>query len=287
MSEKMLNTMCGLLGIGVEDSNLNGDPDANGEPRIDPKGFGVCSGVSIKRKVRDVVMEKDGPVWQYIERKLGVNPEECGIFEDPNVAWDYLSELNQDGLLPKKFWDVRMFGVAFLDQKGKNGESRKRSYCGGMQISFGRSLRPIEIETMTNTRRRGSEPDKNSGMAPNGFSYIPHGLYVVRYYVNPTLAKKIGCTRQDIEIFLHAVPYMFSHTMSRTRVGVKLLSAWHVESNSPLGSRKAEDLMESLAPYSKEKGVTTPSTSFDDYVFPEPPPTLPSEVCEVRNLLDC
>src|SRR5690349_24995095 len=60
-----LNRGTGLLVIEVRHSNPNGDPDAESEPRtIDADGRGLISPVSFKRKLRDLVADKEGPAWK-------------------------------------------------------------------------------------------------------------------------------------------------------------------------------------------------------------------------------
>jgi Cas7 group CRISPR-associated protein Csh2 len=57
------NRGTGLLVIEVQNSNPNGDPDAESEPRtLDSDGRGLISPVSFKRKLRDLVAASDGPV---------------------------------------------------------------------------------------------------------------------------------------------------------------------------------------------------------------------------------
>lgn len=47
----------GLLVIEVVNSNANGDPDRESDPRQRPNGLGEISPVSFKRKVRDLLDE--------------------------------------------------------------------------------------------------------------------------------------------------------------------------------------------------------------------------------------
>src|SRR5438876_12159860 len=60
----------GLLVIEVINSNPNGDPDRESDPRQRPDGRGEISPVSFKRKLRDLVEQKDGPVWQALREEL-------------------------------------------------------------------------------------------------------------------------------------------------------------------------------------------------------------------------
>jgi CRISPR-associated protein Csd2 len=83
MNEKNRNTILratGLLVIEVVNSNPNGDPDRESDPRTRPDRRGEISPVSFKRKVRDLLEGKDGPAWQEIQKRF-TPPLDCGEFE--------------------------------------------------------------------------------------------------------------------------------------------------------------------------------------------------------------
>ena len=64
INRNLFNRATGLLVIEVRNSNPNGDPDAESEPRtIDADGRGLISPVSFKRKLRD-------PYWKDRERAI-------------------------------------------------------------------------------------------------------------------------------------------------------------------------------------------------------------------------
>ena len=67
MSSKQDNNLVpritGLLVLEVRKSNPNGDPERESSPRQRPDGKGEISPVSVKRKLRDLVSEKEGIVW--------------------------------------------------------------------------------------------------------------------------------------------------------------------------------------------------------------------------------
>src|SRR5215467_12365252 len=75
----------GLLVIEVVNSNPNGDPDNESEPRTRGDGRGEISPVSFKRKLRDLVEQKDGPVWEEVAQRFhpALKPEEFEILERP------------------------------------------------------------------------------------------------------------------------------------------------------------------------------------------------------------
>src|SRR5204862_6619542 len=72
---------CGLLVIEVENSNPNGDPDRDSDPRQRPDGLGEISPVSFKRKLRDLVEEKKGPVWETLREELKLDADRFAILE--------------------------------------------------------------------------------------------------------------------------------------------------------------------------------------------------------------
>ena len=59
----------GILVIEVKNSNPNGDPDRESDPRQRHDERGEISPVSFKRKVRDLIENKEGPVWKEISKK--------------------------------------------------------------------------------------------------------------------------------------------------------------------------------------------------------------------------
>ena len=68
MSE--INRATGLLILEVVNSNPNGDPDRESDPRQRANGQGEISPVSFKRKLRDLVEAKDQPVFQSLKERL-------------------------------------------------------------------------------------------------------------------------------------------------------------------------------------------------------------------------
>ena len=59
---KEVPRVTGLLVIEVRNSNPNGDPDRESDPRTRAHdGRGVISDVSFKRKLRELILKKKGP----------------------------------------------------------------------------------------------------------------------------------------------------------------------------------------------------------------------------------
>src|SRR5882757_2096428 len=72
MTETQVPRITGLLVLEVRKSNPNGDPERESSPRQRPDGKGEISPVSVKRKLRDLVLEKEGIVWREIKSKLDI-----------------------------------------------------------------------------------------------------------------------------------------------------------------------------------------------------------------------
>ena len=131
MTNKQRQTIAratGLLVIAVENVNPNGDPDRESDPRQrshDRRGY--ISGVSFKRKLRDLVELKEGIVWQHMKESLCLDDDRFCILEsrergfsdvkDASEAWRKVLELIDQGgdgsAVANKYWDARVFGATF------------------------------------------------------------------------------------------------------------------------------------------------------------------------------
>src|SRR6266702_3527203 len=108
----------GLLIIEVINSNPNGDPDRESDPRQRPDGRGEISPVSFKRKLRDLIEHKEGPVWSALRQELNLDVERFHILESrgrdrPTIERELLDSLE---IFKQKYWDGRIFGNTFLEK---------------------------------------------------------------------------------------------------------------------------------------------------------------------------
>ena len=185
----------GLLILEVRKSNPNGDPERESSPRQRPDGKGEISPVSVKRKLRDLVLEKEGVVWTEIKAKLDLDDNRFQILESRGRNRDEIKKKMEpkNGKLGQEFidayWDGRLFGNTFLEEGGAD-----TIRAGVAHFGVGVSLAPIDIEFSTWTSKSGVESGKDRGMAPMAFRVVKHGLYAVPFFVNPNLAHKTGCT---------------------------------------------------------------------------------------------
>ncbi len=149
---------------------------------------------------------------------------------------------------------------------------------GVVQFGLGLSVAPIEIERHTNTNIAGVQEGKKQGMAPMGYRFVPHGVYWMPFFANPSVAHKSGCTVADIELFKKLIRHAYPHTRSHARPFVELRHAWYCEHSNPLGSCSDYLLIDALKP-KKKSDPNTPSKSWEDYDVPKGlPPELGSRV---------
>lgn len=191
MSDQNIVRATGLLVIEVLNSNPNGDPDRESDPRQRPDGKGEISPVSFKRKLRDLVEDKEGPVWQAFASKFKLAADEFGVLESRKSTLREIRDLAEKEFI-SKYWDGRVFGNTELE-KGRKVPVK----TGVVQFGLGVSVAPIRIERMTTTNPP-VEGGKSVGMAPLGYRIVEHGVYCMPFFVNPSAAHKSGCTTKDI-----------------------------------------------------------------------------------------
>lgn len=264
----------GLLVIEVVNSNANGDPDRESDPRQRPNGRGEISPVSFKRKLRDLLDDHDQPFFKTLPEKFSGNPDSYCILEHRGRDRKSINnEMNPGGSIDsfdqtrfmespfvKKYWDARVFGNTFLEEGGNKGYIK----TGVVQIGVGVSISPISIIRETYTNKAGVQEGKNAGMAPLAFRVVEHGVYLMPFFVNPNYAWKSGCTAEDIELLKILIPQAYDMNRSAIRPDVRIRHAWYIEHKNILGSCPDYLLTEALTP--KRIGdQEIPSESWVDY----------------------
>ena len=265
MSE-FIKRATGLLVIEVVNSNPNGDPDRESDPRQRPDGFGEISPVSFKRKLRDLLEDHETPFFQALPRQFCDNESRYNILEHrgrerSKIQEELTSSENfLDSEFVRKYWDARIFGNTFLE----GGQKKDFIKTGVVQFGMGVSVAPINVLRQTNTNKAGVQEGKNAGMAPLAYRVVEHGVYCMPFFVNPNYAAKSGCTVEDIEMLKKLIPYAYDMNRSAIRPDVRLRHAWYIEHKNLLGSCPEYLLFEALMP-EKIKDINNPSTSWKDY----------------------
>lgn len=276
MSNATIKRATGLLVIEVINSNPNGDPDRESDPRQRPDARGEISPVSFKRKLRDLVEDKQGDVWRVLSEQLNLNPDDFAILESRGRNRTTIKGEMTNGQFQRKYWDGRVFGNTFLEDEMDKGTIK----TGVVQMGLGVSITPIDIERHTNTNKAGVEEGKTAGMAPMAYRFVQHGVYCMPFFVNSSMAHKSGCTAQDIELMKKLIPHAYAHTRSHARPFVEIRHAWYCEHSNPLGSCSDYALIDALKP-KKLGDQNKPSTSWADY---EDKDGLPPEL---KNKVTC
>jgi Cas7 group CRISPR-associated protein Csh2 len=274
----------GLLIIEVVNSNPNGDPDRESDPRQRSNGLGEISPVSFKRKLRDLLEDKESYFFNSLPNTYKEHPEHYYILESrgrerkviqaemgkDTSKFDQTDFLNSNFV--RKYWDARVFGNTFLETGGNKGYIK----TGVVQFGVGVSLSPINVVRHTNTNKPGVQEGKNAGMAPLAFRIVEHGVYCMPFFVNPNYAGKSGCTVEDIELMKLLIPQAYDLNRSAIRPDVRIRHAWYIEHKNSLGSCPDYLLQEALTP--KRVGdASDPSTAWSDYTDSD---GLPSDLRE-------
>ena len=281
----MINRYTGLLVLEVINSNPNGDPDADGAPRIRYDGRGEISPVSFKRKLRDLVEYKDGPVWKCLKENFSLEDEKFAILESRGRDRKQIESELKDGakIFTEKYWDARLFGNTFLEE----GMDKSTIKTGIVQLGMGVSLSPVSTEAQTNTSKAGVEKDKDQGMAPLAYKIVTHGLYVMPFFVNPEYAAKTGCTQKDLDLMFALIPYAYSHNRSAIRPFVEVRQVWVCEHKNPLGSCSDYDIIKALSPKRIAGNINESSSDISDYALAEGlADDLKAKIKECRNLIE-
>jgi Cas7 group CRISPR-associated protein Csh2 len=263
--KNLVPRITGLLILEVRKSNPNGDPERESSPRQRPDGKGEISPVSVKRKLRDLVLEKEGVIWSEIKQTLGLVDDHFQILESRGRNREEIKKKMEpkDGKLGQGFidayWDGRLFGNTFLEEGGAD-----TIRAGVAHFGVGVSIAPIDIEFSTWTSKSGVEAGKDRGMAPMAFRVVKHGLYAVPFFVNPNLAHKTGCTKLDVDLMLHLLKHTYSCTRSVVRSMVEVVHAHTLMHASRSGSVSDFAFIDSIMP-KKTANPDKPSESLADY----------------------
>lgn len=291
----------GLIIVEVRNSNPNGDPERDGAPRRRRGDIGEISPVSVKRKMRDLIGNKNGPIWLYLEGKFLLDKARFEILEERDRKRDEIKKMIieddskslEEKRFVKKYWDGRVFGNTFLEgaegeseegtseekttKKADKGKSTKAEEAialkrnvktGVLHFGLGLSIAPVALRTdFTLTNKSGVQEGKTAGMAPGAFKFVEHGIYAIPFFVNPTPASKTGCEKKDVDVALELIPYVYSHNPSLVRTQVEVLHAWYMEHRNQKGSCNDFDLIDALMPKKKE-AKDKPSSARIEYDIP-------------------
>lgn len=227
--------------VDVKNANPNGDPHALNQPRQDmDTGKGLISDVAVKRWIReyfqnDAIHSKDKEIYfrrgSYIAETIengSKKATEDGKKTDEEKRQWFLN----------KYYDNRMFGSILNIVKGHNYGQVK----GAVQIGFGESIDPIQINQIGITRSCGQTPEKKvapkkvvkkteefdtedgdveetKALAQNmGSKYVVrYGLYKITGTISGNQSILNGVTEDDVNVFFEALQNMLMEQQSASK----------------------------------------------------------------------
>jgi len=277
--------------VTVKHANPNGDPLNGNRPRVTYEGFGEMSDVSIKRKIRNRLMDMGKPIF---------------VQSDDNRVDGYNSLRERaDGVLKgvdtsdkKKFqeaackaWlDVRAFGqvFAFKAKKGKKSEGEEDSDGVSIPVRGPVSIHPaFSVATVLDrsssiqiTKSVSSESGEKRGSDTMGMKHrVDHGVYVFYGAMNPQLASKTGFSDDDAKAIKEALRTLFVNDASSARpegsMAVHKVFWW--EHNSSNGQYSSAKVHNQLKIHVKD-GIEEPNDINDYEIKIEQLPDLKMEV---------
>ena len=268
MSTELKNRFDFVYLFDIQDGNPNGDPDAGNMPRIDPETRqGIVTDVCLKRKVRNyVLVSKD--IDNQLENGYDIFIREKAVLDKiVNHVWDDSEVKNAKKvdeqkkaakkLLCSQFYDIRAFG-AVIATSGKTDQVR-----GPIQLTFSRSIDPIEPVPHSITRMAVTKEDEKKERTMGRKSTVPYGLYVCHGFVSANLAHQTGFSEEDLQLFFDALKNMFDVDRSAAR---GLMSARRLivfTHDSLLGAAPANQLFDLV--HVQKRDETKVPRSFSDY----------------------
>lgn len=298
MSEIIKNRIHFLGIFDAKNSNPNGDPDAAGQPRIDPMtGLCLVTDVCLKRKIRNEItlMKGKTPGYKlYIESNCGetLNARDEEAFRvATGVTIEKLAEYKQehsdvDEILRQfvcdNYYDVRTFGgvmTRFQSAKLNSGMIR-----GPVQISMAESVVPVEMNDLTLVRTIvATEDEVQKGNTTFGQkSIIPYGLFTFTGSISPMLARATGFSEDDQELFFTALMNMFEHDQAAIRNQMVLRKLVIFRHDSAYGNAPAHKLYERV--HIRQIDPAKPARNYSDFIVDVDSKDLPKGVSiEVRD----
>jgi CRISPR-associated protein Csd2 len=180
----------------------------------------------------------------------------------------------------RNFYDVRTFG-AVMGTKGFNcGQVR-----GAAQVTFSRSFHRVlstnhRLTRVCQTREKDQIEKGNAGTMGDKYT-VAYGLYAAHGFINASLARQTGFSKDDLAVLWKALGNMFEIDHSAARGTMSARHCFVFEHSSGLGEAPAHKLFDLVESRVKlREGVEAPR-DFSDYAVPtldEIRPLLPAGV---------
>lgn len=227
--------------LRVKNANPNGDPLNGNRPRTDYSNFGEMSDVSIKRKIRDRLIERwvnDGKN-ENDGNMIFVQSDDRKVDEARSLRERAELVLGKDLGAPKtaekaceKWLDVRAFGQLFALKSNKKASKKKEDGSdeegdtgvsigirGPVTVQSAFSIDPIDISSLQITKSVSGEGDGTKrGSDTMGMKHrVDQGVYRFFGSMNPQLAGKTGFTDADADAIKQVLPKLFENDEAAAR----------------------------------------------------------------------
>lgn len=226
--------------LRVKNANPNGDPLNGNRPRTDYSNFGEMTDVSIKRKIRDRLLERwvadgkndDGNMIfvQSDDRKADEAKSLRARAEA--VLGNKLGSDETAKLACEKWFDVRAFGQLFALKSNKKAGKKKEDGSndegdtgvsigirGPVTVQSAFSVEPIDTTSTQITKSVSGEGDGTKrGSDTMGMKHrVDQGVYVFCGSMNPQLAERTGFSDADAEAIKQVLPKLLENDESSAR----------------------------------------------------------------------
>ncbi len=281
-----------LLLFDVQDGNPNGDPDAGNLPRIDAETQqGLVTDVAIKRKLRNWVLARFGgdiPNMIYVTEGAVLQNKKRHAYKDLGIELDADEKKRRRGgddvsrvrdRMCANYWDIRSFG-AVMSTGVSAGQVR-----GPVQLTFARSVDAVVSAEHAITRMAVETPQEQEKQAGDARTMgrkftVPYGLYVMRGFVSPHLARDTGFSEADLVTLKQGLAGMFELDRSAARGFMSTQAIYAFRHESTLGNAPAARLFDRLTV--ARRSPDAPPRSYGDYVVTMSDDPLPDGIALER-----
>lgn len=226
--------------VTVNHANPNGDPLNGNRPRTTYEGFGEISDVSIKRKIRNRLME--------MGQSIFVQSDDNKVDGYPSLRARAEGELGKDVWKDKdlaikescgKWIDVRAFGQLFAYSEGAKGEGVSIGIRGPVSVHPALSVASVLDRTSSIQITKSVKGDvKDKASDTMGMKHrVDHGVYVFYGSMNPQLATKTDFSDEDAQAIKEALKTLFRNDASSARPegSMEVYKVYWWEHNNPNG----------------------------------------------------
>lgn len=242
MSKPMENRIDFVAIITCNGANPNGDPNSEGIPRTDMRGFGEISDVCIKHKLRNRLLEMyhegDDPTNDILLIDDDYTEDRAGCIEDklnskfdgelarvlfPGKKDPQTSLTDKVNALCTAYRDVRTFGyVLALNRKSADGEEGGKGSSVGVRgpvsLATAKSVQVIQPITVGITKSISNSDKDKKGSDTMGKKYrVDNAAYVIKGSISAHLAERTGFTAEDANALKDAIMSMFDGDESAAR----------------------------------------------------------------------